>query len=377
VTERERLALFVPSLRGGGVERVMVTLANAFAAHGYPVDLVLAQVEGPYRTAVTAAVNVIDLRAPRVAVSIPGLVRYLRRARPDALLAAMEHTSIAALVATALAGVDCRVVISEHNHISSANGGHPGRKEMLTRRLRRALYPRADAVVAVSAGTADDLAHIARLDRAAVAVIHNPVTTPEIARLRREPVAHPWLNDPTRPVVMGIGRLTEQKDFSTLLRAFAHLRASRAARLIILGEGELRPALEAEVERLGLAGSVSLPGFVANPHAHVARAAVFALSSRREGFANVLVEAMACGTPVVATDCCSGPAEILANGAWGRLVPVGDAAALADALRATLAATAHPDVAARAAEFGVDRAVNAYLRMMLPQRFAARVHRHA
>lgn len=363
----DRLALYLPSLRGGGAERVMVTLANEFASRGYQVDLVVAHADGPFRSEVADGVNVVNLRARRVLASIPGLIRYLRNNRPDALLSAMGHTNIAALLAKELSGVGCRLVVSEHTHLSNANGGGPSRKGFLVRRLRRALYPRADSVVAVSSGVADDLAQISNLDRAALSVIHNPVTRPEMVELRREPVEHPWLNDRAVPVVMGMGRLTPAKDFLSLIRAFARLRETMEARLLILGEGELRPVLEAEVERFTLSEYVSMPGFVSNPYAHVARADVFALSSRWEGFGNVLVEAMACGTPVVSTDCDSGPAEILEDGAWGRLVPVGDAEALANALQETLEETDRPDVEQRAQAFTVDAAVDAYLRLLVPE----------
>ena len=343
-----------------------VNIANCLVGRGFFVDLVLVQSEGPYRSEVAEGVNVVDFRARKVSSSIPRLVRYLRRKRPAALLSAMGHTNVAALVARAVSGVNCRVVVSEHSHLTSSYGGQPSRKGALVRRLRRVLYPRADAVVAVSSGVADDLARLTGLDRRGVAVIHNPVTTPAIDKLRREPVDHAWLNDRAMPVVMGMGRFTRQKDFSTLIRAFARLREAMQARLIILGEGELRPELESEVERLGLSEYVSMPGFVANPYAHVARADVFALSSRWEGFGNVLVEAMACGTPVVSTDCDSGPAEILEDGTWGRLVSVGNAEGLANALRDTLEETDTPDVELRAQAFTVDAAVDAYLRLLLP-----------
>jgi glycosyltransferase involved in cell wall biosynthesis len=179
------------------------------------------------------------------------------------------------------------------------------------------------------------------------------------------------------PVILGVGRLTVQKDFPTLIRAFARVRQKRNARLLILGEGELRSELNALVAELGLQADVALPGFVENPFVFMRHASLFVLSSAWEGFGNVLVEAMACGMPVVSTDCPSGPAEILQNGKWGRLVPVGDVQALSEALLATLEESTHPDVAARAAECSVDRAVEGYLRVRLPSGGRSLGHEHS
>jgi glycosyltransferase involved in cell wall biosynthesis len=223
-------------------------------------------------------------------------------------------------------------------------------------------YPRADAIVAVSRGVADDLARFAGLPRDVIRVIYNPVVGADLPRMAGEPVDHPWFRPGELPVILGAGRLSRQKDFPTLIRAFAEVRRARPARLVILGDGAQRAELEALVRTLGLADAVALPGFTSNPYAHMARAAVFVLSSRFEGFPNVLVEALAVGTPVVATDCPSGPAEILERGRHGRLVPVGQADALARALLATLDAPGDPaGRRRRAADFSADASVSTYL----------------
>jgi glycosyltransferase involved in cell wall biosynthesis len=228
------------------------------------------------------------------------------------------------------------------------------------------VYPWADAVIAVSDGVADHIARLTGMPRERITTIYNPVVTTELLEKARKPVDHPWLAPGQPPVVLGVGKLKIQKSFRTLIRAFARVRAARPARLVILGEGARRRALEALVDELGLREDVALPGYVANPWAWMARAAVFALSSRWEGLPGALIEAMACGCPVVSTDCPSGPAEILQGGAYGPLVPVGDAGALADAILALLEAP--PDRArlrARAAMFCVDPAVDRYLAVLL------------
>ncbi|NLO89188.1 MAG: glycosyltransferase, partial [Clostridia bacterium] len=189
------------------------------------------------------------------------------------------------------------------------------------------------AVVAVSQGVADDLVKTTGLMRELIKVIYNPIVTPELLEKAKESIGHPWFKPGQPPVILSAGRLTAAKDFPTLIHAFARVRAERLARLMILGEGEERPNLESLVRELGLESDVSMPEFVENPYAYMARAAVFVLSSAWEGFGNVLVEAMAVGTPVVSTDCPSGPAEILEGGKWGKLVPVGDVEKLAKALK--------------------------------------------
>jgi glycosyltransferase involved in cell wall biosynthesis len=229
-------------------------------------------------------------------------------------------------------------------------------------------YTKADGIVAVSSGVADDLATITGLRRNDIDVIYNPVITPEVAAATDELPDHPWLADGEPPVVLGIGRLTPKKDFGTLLRAFAEVRGEVDARLIILGEGPQRVELERLIHTLDLSCSVAMPGFVDNPYAYLARAAVFALSSRWEGLPTVLIEAMFCGTPVVSTDCPSGPHEILDGGAYGRLVGVGDATALAREIAAGLVG----DIALAPPEswrsFKLDVVVDRYLQVVFGSR---------
>lgn len=231
----------------------------------------------------------------------------------------------------------------------------------------RWFYPWADKIVAVSDGVAADLARFARLPRSLITTIYNPFDIGGMRIKAEEEPELPWVLPEALPVLLGVGRLTEQKDFTSLIQAFALVRQQRQVRLLILGEGELRNALAAQAKSLGLTPEdFAMPGFVSNPFSYLRRAEVFVLSSRWEGLPGVLIQAMACGAPVVATDCPSGPAEILEDGKWGRLVPVGDVSALANAIAVTLDEEQHPEVAQRAADFSVDRAVDAYLRVMLP-----------
>lgn len=331
----ERLALYLPSLLGGGAERVTLNLAEGMAKVGVRVDLVLAQATGPLLDSVSPSLRVVDLGAKRVAASLPALTRYLRRERPRGFLSALDHANVIALWANRLAGNPTRTVVAIHNTPSQDSGKARSLRGRLIPLSMRLFYPWADHIVAVSRGVAEDFTALTGIkDR--LEVVYNPVILPDFFAKSEALVDHPWLAPGQPPVILGVGRLTRQKNFPNLIRAFAEVRKGRVARLMILGEGEERAALEALAHKLGLGSDVTLPGFVPNPLAYMKRAALFALSSDWEGLPTVLIEALALSTPIVATDCKSGPREILADGRWGRLVPVGDPSALAIALTAAL-----------------------------------------
>jgi glycosyltransferase involved in cell wall biosynthesis len=233
------------------------------------------------------------------------------------------------------------------------------------------MYAQADAIIAVSNGVADDLAITAGLPRGAIDTVYNPVVTPGLAVRAAAPAPHPWLEDDGSPVIVAAGRLVPQKNFTLLLNAFARLREQRAVRLIILGEGPERPRLEVLAHTLGVSGDVALPGFVDNPYAAFSRAALFVLSSDYEGLGNVLIEALACGCPVVSTDCPSGPTEILQGGRFGELVPVDDIEALTAAMTRTLDAPLPAEtLRQRGGEFSLERSAKRYLQLLLPTEFA-------
>lgn len=365
--EPGKIALFIPSLHGGGAERVMVSLANGLARRGIAVDLVLVKDAGVYRSQVDARVRVVDLKGRRALTSLFALASYLRREKPDAMLSAMNYVNVVAVWSRLLSGSKTRLVLSEHANLSQALADTKGWVAKVLPRLMKATYGRADAIVAVSDGVAADLAATLGYPRNAISTRHNPIETIELADKSRETPDHPWFGSGEPPVIIGVGRLSKEKDFPTLIEAFNQLRKALPVRLAILGEGGERPALESLISASPYKNDILLAGFKANPYSWMHRAAVFVLSSRWEGFGNVLVEAMACGTPVVSTACPSGPQEILEHGKWGRLVPVGNAQALADALRLTLADPSPPDVRKRAEAFSVAHAVDAYLNVLDPE----------
>lgn len=355
------ITFFLPSLAGGGAQRVVLTIVNALAARRQRVHLVLAATEGPFLSKVAPGVELVELDAGRVLASIIPLASYLRRARPKLLVSAMSHANVVALLASKLAGGTTGVVISEHVHFTTENQHGAAIADRLMPFAMRALYRSASGIVTVSGGVADDLSAALGIPRRTFTTVYNPIVTPELLSRVGAEVDHPWFAASEVPVILGTGRLTRQKDFATLLRAFRQVRREVPCRLVILGEGDLRGELEELARTLGVASDVLLPGFVDNPVSWMARSELFVMSSAWEGFGNVLVEAMACGVPVVSTDCPSGPREILQDGRWGRLVPVGDAHAMAAAILAALREPRHEGLAARAQDFNVDQAITGYL----------------
>lgn len=359
------MAIFLPSLAGGGAEQSMLVLAQGLAMQGCALDLVLAQAKGPLLVRVPDNVRVVDLKAPRVLFSLPALIAYLRRERPFAVLSSLDYANVVALWARQLARTPTRVVVNDQNTLSISCRQSLQRRQRMVPRLIRHFYPWADQIIGNSQGVARDLVQLTGLPSARIRIIYNPVVTPELYRKAKACPDHPWLAGDGLPVLLAIGRLTAQKDFPTLLRAFAEVRRAQPCRLIILGEGPDRVLLETLVRDLHLEAHVSLPGFVENPYAYLSRASLFVLSSRYEGLPTVLIEALACGAPVISTDCPSGPREILADGKYGALVPVGDVPALAETISSVLNAPMREVPQKAYLPYELETVMNQYLEVLL------------
>ena len=360
-----RIAFYLPSLAGGGAERVIVTLANAMVRKDHIVDLLLSSKSGPYLDELDPRINIYDLSARRVLTSIRPLRRYLSQRRPHALLSSLMHSNIAAATACRLTSSPPRFIVREANSIG-VKGRYTSLKSKIKMQLARWAYRQADTLVGVSQGSLTMM--LKALDLPAdqpCKVILNPVIDESLADKAAADPSPQWPWDEDVPVVLGVGRLVPQKDFSTLLRAFARVRQSRPAKLIILGDGEERQNLQELAAQLGVIQDVWMPGFVINPFAHMKRASVYVLSSKWEGLPNTLIQAMACGTPVIATRCPSGPDEILEEGKWGALVPIGDVDRMASEINAVLDGNTRvppPEILLR---YDVSHVTQQYLNVML------------
>lgn len=400
-----RVAFLLDNLNGGGAERVLLDTAGGFAALGYDVELVVCELHGDLRGSVPPGVKLVVLESggklvgllwalrlagwkglggilfwilsarklPRSFRHIPAIVDYLRTQRPAVITSVLTKSGINAVLAASAAGVQTRVFVGIQNALSrrseqSSKSGKGQANSMVP--MFRYCFPRADGIVASSGGVAADAIALLALDAARVHVVYNPVVVASDSDAGARP-EHPWFAPGAPPVILGIGRLVEQKNFPLLIRAFAAVRRETSAHLAILGGDESsndqtnhKRELLALAEELGVSDDVALLGFQSNPHVFLRAARVFVLSSLFEGFGNVLVEALLAGCPVVSTDCPSGPAEILDNGQYGTLVPVDDAQAMARAILATLATDTDRDkLRRRGQEFSLERAVAGYHRI--------------
>jgi glycosyltransferase involved in cell wall biosynthesis len=362
------ISIVLPDLSGGGAEHLCFRLAEEFVSRNHRVDIVVLVRRGELIDHVPPGVRVVALNVRRIRQAILPIARYLRTERPDALLAAMFPLTVASLVASALARVPTRIVISEHTSLIRETAEASRAVRWLLRPSIRWLYPRAHGVVAVSLGVARELATLGRLDPARIHVVANATASGRINNATSREVGEKW-RARGHARLIAVGSLKKVKDYPTMMRAVEMLRTDVPVRLLVLGEGGERAAIERLARELNLDDVVEMPGYVSDPRWFIMQADLLLLSSTLEGFGNVLVEALSCGTPVVSTDCPFGPREILADGRYGALVPVGDAVAFAAAIRATLEKPVdRASLIARAASFSVERAADEYLALLVPER---------
>jgi glycosyltransferase involved in cell wall biosynthesis len=367
----ERIALFVPDLQGGGAERVMLALANNFCSAGFKVDLVLQRATGPYLREVNEDITIVDLKATRLISSLVPLIRYFRTARPSAMLSTPSDANVVAVTAWIAARAAGRLVVREATTPSVDDAAGRGWRAKVVPFIRRRAYRHASHVVAPSLGVAEDLIRNVGVPRSRITVIANPLDTERIQSLAAATAGQIVL-PPHAKVILGVGQLTAIKDFATLIRAFSKICQARDAILLVLGEGDERESLCQLASELGVLDKVFLPGFVENPFVYMKRAAVFVHSSRYEGLPNALLQALMVGTPVVATDCRSGPREILEEGRWGRLVPVGDVTAMAQGIIDGLdGQLAKPPMSLMKERYGVESIAKQYLGVLLSTAVAA------
>jgi glycosyltransferase involved in cell wall biosynthesis len=335
-----RIAFLIPTLGGGGAERVALSLMGYFVARGHSVDLLIMRDGGELLALLPPEVRVIAFQTPRLRHVLWPLLRYLRAEKPDSIQAFMWPLTSIAVIARMLSRSQARLMLSDHTMMSMHFAAYGAVRKFILRHSIRWLYPRADSRVIVSPLAADDVAKLSGLQRDSLTVINNPIEAPPPGCATTPAIEQLWSGRGMR--IITVGSLKREKNHFVLLSAFALLRQSHDVRLMIVGEGDLHAALEAHARSLGVAEHVAMAGFTLNPHPYYVSADLFVLSSDNEGYPLVLVEAMFAGLRIVSTDCPSGPREILADGRFGRLVPAPPARALAEAMAASLDAPHDP-----------------------------------
>lgn len=360
--KHNEITVFLESLEGGGAEQVLLTLINSFVEKGCKVEVILCKSGGVFQKQLSPDVNLVELRAKNLFYGFPKLVRHLKISKPRVLLTTLNLASMVALVAKRFAGVDTRVVIRIANTISQQPKSWL--KKNVDRLLQKWIYPWADDIIAVSDGVGDDLAAYVGIAKERILTIYNPIITPKLKALADVKLEHPLFVPSQSPVILSVGRLHVLKDYGTLIHAFSRVSAKRPAHLLILGEGDQRAQLESLVAELKLNDKVSMPGFVDNPFQYMKNASVFVLSSISEGLPAALIQALACGCPVVSTDCPHGPREVLDNGKHGKLVPIRDSESLADAILQSLDEPRKQPDPAWLERFSLENAVDEYLRIL-------------
>jgi glycosyltransferase involved in cell wall biosynthesis len=363
-----RLGFFLPTLQAGGTERTFVNLAVDFFAAGYTVDIVLKDKKGEFLAELPPGIQVLDLKASRMIAAIPGLTCYIRAEKPHALISGLELPNLILVLSKMLARSHSRTIVTIRSMVSKHHRYFlPTRS--LERLAMRSIYPLADYMVAVSNRAAQDFSNYVGVTGEKIKVIYNPVLTPQFYHKAGEELEHPWFTPGSPPVILGVGRLSQVKDFATLIRAFELVQKQLAARLLILGEGPQRVEMESLIAQFGLDSVIQLPGFEPNPYPYFRKSAVFVLSSLYDASPNVLVEALACGCPVVSTACPGGAAELIGYGKYGQLTPVGDHQVMAEAVLHVLRGAprpsdVHPGLTEWLGNFTSETAFRKYLQLI-------------
>ena len=364
--DNKHATLVFSNLQAGGIQRAMLTLAGGLLKRGWAVDLLVVNGNGPLWQDIPKQARFIDLGKNRAVDTLGGVIKYLREHRPTVMLSSQTHLNAVAILGRMLSGWKGRLVLSEHIAILEHAKFSTGKKDRYNPLVARLLYRFGDAVIVVSQAAADELLQVTGLPAERVHVAYNPIVNEKMIEISFESPNHRWFKGQSYKIVLAAGRFTEQKDFLTLISAFktVHLKLPNA-RLVILGEGKLESEYRALIKSLGLEEVIDLPGFQANPYSFMRYSQLFVLSSRWEGFGNVLVEAMACGTPVVSSDCPHGPSEVLENGKYGDLVAPGNETAMAEAIINSLERQHNRDaLIARSLDFSVDKIIDQYEKTM-------------
>jgi glycosyltransferase involved in cell wall biosynthesis len=344
--QRHTVSIFLHTLRVGGAEKVLVALANSLIVHYENIELVVMELDGPLIDSVHERVKIIDLKSPNYRRATLEMARYYERAMPSVVLTSLYPTGLAAIAAKVMSRSKTKVLVGAHNSLRAKFVSPDTRKDrLLLKPLCRFLFPRADGFIAVSKGVADELIADFHIPSNRMKVIYNPVITADFPKRMTEAVHHPWLGakkERTFKTIVTVGRLVKQKGYDILLKAFSFVTKKQQCKLIFVGTGPLLEPLKLQVKALHMDQHVDFVGYQENPLKYMYNADLFVLSSRWEGLPTVLIEALACGCPVVATDCMHGPSEILGHGEFGKLAMVDNPASLSTEILSAL--TTKPEI---------------------------------
>ena len=361
----KRIAIFFATSGHSGNDRIAKNLVPSLAKRGYFVDVLKVRNHGPNIENISPGVRIVDLGARHTYSALLPVISYLRRENPVVVLADKDRVNRTALLARWIANTKTRLVLGSGTTISIDLKSRGWFERRVQKWSMGNLYPFADSVLVLSKGAAEDMSTYTGLDRNCIRVVPCPVVSSDLFEKTLRRPDHPWFQKGEPPVILGVGELGARKDFSTLIRGFHIVNQKTPCRLVILGSGKEHHELIQLTCELGIQEKVDFPGFQPDPYPFMAHAGVFSLTSRWEGLGFVLIEALAVGTPVVSTDCPSGPREILQNGQYGALVPIGNADSVAQALLGALAnPPARSFLQEAARPYEIEKATNAYLREM-------------
>ncbi len=370
--KQRKIAFFSYDMRVGGAEKMILTLLPWFINAGYSIDLVLVKKTGAFLTDIDQRVNLISLKKEHVGQSLFPLLKYFKKSKPDVFISNLTHLNIVTIIAKFFSGTRSKIIITEHSSITT-NNLQKGGKEGILVFLARFLYPLADKTVVVSEGAAQNLIEAIKINPNKVQSIYNPIDMDRIRILSGEKIDEFWLTEKSIPVLIAIGRLEQEKNFSFLLNVFQTLIKKRKVRLLILGEGSERQMLEQQMIAFGIENDVKLLGIKTNPYPYISNADILVCTSKYEGFNITLAESLACGTPVISMNCPYGPAEILDNGTYGQLISPGDQDGMVNAI---IAAIDHPEslpskekLMERAKRFSAEKIFSEYQELFLKEFF--------
>lgn len=356
----KKITLFAPNLEGGGAERIISILAIYFSEKGLPVDLILAKASGPYLKNIPPTVNIIDFKCKKVILSLPKLIKYLRTEKTEILFSSQMHSSSIALWAVKISGVNTKVVIRQPTMLRPAFEKKSFRNKITEKILLWSAKKWAYKIIVTSKVMFDEFIKITKISSDKLSIIYNPLPIETIQERSKELLQHPWFQEGNPSVILAVGRLVHVKNFETLIKSFSIVKKKIDTRLVILGEGPLRQNLEQLIENLDIKPYVEMPGFVENPFQYMKCSKVFVMSSLWEGFPNGMIEAMACGTAIIATDCEGGASEILEYGKLGQLVPVQNHIKMAEAIIYAIESTSLPNTKKKISDFSMNKIAMRY-----------------